>query len=246
LNVVDVLVVGLVLLGGLRGYSRGLITGVANFLAGIAGFAIAALEYAKVLAWAEQHFHLQSWLEPQVFRLIWPLVQAQAKNPNGQVLGGITRLAPDLSSGLPGGNIPGLSSVVQGVLQQVGHRLAGIVTENILRLVAFGVVFYAVVLAARIVLAVLLKPLGILGGGLNRGGGFFFGALSSAVGLAVLVGIVSPVLPLGFGGSFGGLIQHSLSYPYLLGLFHVLDNLLSTQLTQKLLAPFALDKLKAF
>ena len=166
-NVIDVLVVGLVLLGGLQGYYRGLITGVANFLAGIAGFVVAALEYAKVLAWAEQQFNLQSWLEPQVFRLIWPLVEVQGKNLNGKVLGGITQLAPDLSSGLVNGNIPGLSSVVQGVMQQVGHRLAGIVTENILRLVAFGVVFYAVVLAAQIALAFLLKPLGIVGGGLN-------------------------------------------------------------------------------
>jgi len=240
-NLIDVLIVGFVLLGALHGYQRGLITSIVNFLSWIIGFLVASWQYMAVLRWTEQYFPLQQWLEPVIYRALLPTVESKASSLQQKVLGNIFGAIPEeWSSIFSSLNLTGVK--MPQTIEQMTHSLAGIVTENILSLLAFGLVFYCVVLLMQLLAAILLRPFGSLIGSFNRGGGLMFGGLSSLIGLSVLAGLLSPFIQLGVGGSFTGLIQNAYFYPYLVETFNVLDQLFSAQLREKLFEPLSMGK----
>jgi uncharacterized membrane protein required for colicin V production len=235
MNLIDVLILGFVLLGALHGYRRGLITSIVNFLSSIVGFLVATWEYMAALRWAQQYFPLQQWLEPVIYRAILPAVQAKALSLQQQVVGKMSGVLPQEWRSIFDSTKP--PSVQAQAIEQVTHSLSGTLTESILRLIAFGFVFYLVVLITQLLASILLRPFGSWGGTFNRGGGLMFGGLSALIGLAVLAGLFSPLIKLDAGGSFNTLIQNSFFYHYLVGIFNSLDQVFSVQLRQKLLEP---------
>lgn len=241
MNLIDVLILGFILLGALHGYQRGLITSIVNFLSSIVGFLVASWEYKAVLRWASQYFPLQQWLEPAIYRFILPAVQSKVSTVQQQVLENILGgLPPEWQSIFASANLP-VGQMPQAI-EQVTHRLAGVFTESILSLIAFGFVFFFVVFLIQVLVAILLRPFGSWGGSLNRGGGLMFGGLSALIGLAVLAGLLSPLLKWGVDGDFNVLMQNSYFFPYLVKIFHVLDQVFSAQLNQKLLEPLSQGK----
>ncbi len=241
MNLIDVLILGFILLGALHGYQRGLITSIINFLSSIVGFLVASWEYMVVLHWAEQYFPLQQWLEPMIYRAMLPVVQSKAGTLQQQALGNILgALPPEWRNILAPLNLPSVQ--IPQAIEQVTQRLAGMFTEHILNLIAFGCVFFGVVILLQLLVAILLRPFGSWGGAFNRGGGLMFGGLSALIGLAVLAGLFSPLLKSGASESINNLIQNSSFYPYLIGIFHALDQAFSAQLSQKLLEPLSLGK----
>ncbi|TGE34009.1 CvpA family protein [Desulfosporosinus sp. Sb-LF] len=241
MNLIDILILGIILLGALRGYQRGFLTSVVNFLSSIAGFLVATWEYAAVLRWVQQYLPLQRWLEPVIYRAILPSVESKASTLQQQALGNILgALPPEWRGIFAQANIPGVQ-MTQGI-EQVTHRLAGMLTERILNLIAFGFVFYLVVLLIQVLAAIFLHPFGSWGGSFNRGGGLVLGGLSALIGLSILAGLSFPLLQLGVGGSFKTLVQNSYFFPYLGQIFHSLDQAFSAQLDQKLLDPLSLRK----
>ncbi|EGW39004.1 CvpA family protein [Desulfosporosinus sp. OT] len=241
MNLIDVLIMGFVLFGALHGYQRGLITSVINFLSSIVGFVVASWEYMAALQWAEQHFPLQKWLEPVIYQAILPIVQSKASSLQQQALGNILGALPSewrnifASLNLPNVQMP-------QAIEQVTHRLAEALTERALSLIAFGCVFFIVVILIHLLVSILLRLFGIWGGAFNRGGGLIFGGLSALICLAVVAGLSSPLLKMGVGGGINDLIQNSNFYPYLTGIFQTLDQAFSAQLSQKLLEPLSLGK----
>jgi len=236
MNLIDILILGFTLLGALHGYRKGLISSIVNLLSSIVGFLVASWKYMFALQWVEQYFPLQKWLEPVVYRAILPAVQSKASSLQNQSLSNILGALPpewrSLFENLSGVQLP-------QVIEQVTHRLAGMFTERILSLIAFGCVFYIVVFIMQLLFSILLRPFGRWGGSLNRGGGLLFGGLSALIGMAVMAGLFSPLLQLGVGGSFNALIQNSAFYPYLVEIFRVLDQVFAAQLSQKLLEPLS-------
>lgn len=240
-NLIDVLIVGFVLLGALQGYRRGLITSVVNFFSWIAGFLVASWQYMTALRWAEQYFPLQQWLEPVIYRALLSSVESKVSSLQGQVLGNIWGVLPEeWRNNFPSLNLSGVQ--IPQNAEQMTHHLAGMITENILSLFAFGFVFYCVVLLIQLLVAILLRPFGSWSGSFNRGGGLIFGGLSSLIGLSVLASLLSPFLQLGVSGGFIVLIQNSHLYPYLLEIFNGLDQVFSAQLREKLLEPLSMGK----
>lgn len=236
MNLIDIFILGLILLGALRGYQRGLISSIVNFLSSVVGFLVASWKYMVALRWAEQYFPLQQWLEPVIYRAILPSVQSKASSLQHQALGNILGTLPpewrSLFENLPSVQIP--QAIEQGT-----HRLAGMFTERILSLIAFGCVFYIVVFIIQLFFSIILRPFGSWGGSLNSGGGLLFGGLSALIGLSVMAGLFSPLLQLGVGGSFNALIQSSSFYPHLVQIFRTLDQMFTAQLSQKLLEPLS-------
>ncbi|MFZ3131085.1 MAG: CvpA family protein [Desulfosporosinus sp.] len=232
----DILIIGIILLGALFGYQKGLISSIVNFLSSIVGFVVASWKYMAALSWAEQYFPLQQWLEPVIYKAILPVVQSKASSLQNQASGNILgSLPPEWRS-----IFENLSSVqMPQAIEQVTHHLAGMFTERILSLIAFGCVFYIVMIVIQLLFSILLHPFGSWGGSLNRGGGLLFGGLSALVGMAVMAGLFSPLLQLGFGGSLNALVQSSSFYPYLVEIFCVLDQVFAAQLSQKLLEPLS-------
>ena len=241
MNLIDVLILGLILLGALHGYQRGLITSIVNFLSNIVGFVIASWEYMLALHWAEQYFPLKQWLEPLIYRGLLPTVQSKASTLQQQTVGNILgALPPEWRNIFASLNVP----VVQmpQAIEQVTHSLAGLLAERILSLIAFGCVFLVVVLLIQLLAVILLRPFGSWGGAFNRGGGLLFGGLGALIVMSVMAGLFAPLLNLGLGGSVNGLIQNSTLYPYLVGIFHALDQAFSAQISQKLIEPLSLGK----
>lgn len=244
MNIIDVLIIGIVLLGVLQGYRRGLLSGIAGLIGTLGGFVLASLKYEAVLGWAEKHFPLQSWLEPTIYKIVWTQVQTQANTLDGKILDKILALFPvELRSLIQNGNTSSLQSVTQGVLEQASHRIAGVLAEDLLRLIAFGVVFYSVVILVNFAVGLFLKPLGLLGGTINHGGGLILGGLTSIIALSVLAGLLSPFLGLSIGTNAATVIKESTLYPYLLQVFKVLDRIFSMQLVTRLLEPLPLKSL---
>ena len=236
MNLIDILILGLVLLGALHGYQRGLIASIINFLSSIVGFIIASWKYMFALRWVEQYFPLQQWLEPVIYKAILPAVQSKASSLQNQTLSSILGALPSEWRN----SIDNLSGVqVPETIEQVTHSLAGMFTEGILSLIAFGCVFYIVVFIIQLLFSILLRPFGSWGGSLNRGGGLLFGGLSAIIGMSVVAGLFSPLLQLGVGGSFNALVQSSSFYPYLVEIFRVLDQAFAAQINQKLLEPLS-------
>ncbi len=242
MNIVDVLILGLILLGALQGYRRGLLSGLANFMGSLAGFVLAAHNYEAVLKALEKRFPLQVWVEPFVYKVIWAQIQTQAQVLNGSILEQILSLFPlELRSLVTNGK-GALQSVTQGVLEEAAHRMAVSLAENLLRLFAFALVFYGVYLLVHLAVGIFLRPLGAFSGTLNHGGGLMFGGLSVFVALAVLTGILSPVLALGISPKLV-LIQESWFYPQFLQLFKLLDQVFAAQVVPKLLDPLQLKNI---
>ncbi len=238
MNLLDILILGLILIGALRGYQKGLLSSIVNFLSYIVGFLVASWKYMVALQWVQQYLPLQQWLEPVIYKAILPSVQSKAASLQHQALGNILGALPQewrsLFENLSGVQMP-------QAIEQVTHRLAGMFTERILSLIAFGCVFFLVVFIVQLAFSILLRPFGSWSGLLNRGGGLLFGGLSVLIGLSVLAGLFSPLLPLGIGGSFSALIQSSSVYPYLVEIFYQLDQMLAAQLSQRLLEPLSQD-----
>lgn len=247
MNIIDIFILGIIALGALQGYRRGLITGIANFAGSIVGFLIASTQYLKALTWAEQRFPLKQWVEPFVYNMVKPAVQARAGNLNQQIIDKVISLIPpNVLSLLGNASSLNINNLAKGGVDTIAHSIAGILTEDILRVLAFGILYYFTVLLIQFLVGILLKPLGIFGGTLNRGGGFVFGALGSLIALAVLAGLFSPVLQLGKNGTLATLIDQSLFYPFLLQVFNMLDSLFKVQLKEKLLQPFDLELYKQY
>jgi uncharacterized membrane protein required for colicin V production len=242
MNIVDVLIVGIIILGALQGYHKGLITGLANFVGGIVGLIIAAYSHSTLLMWLEGQFHIRERLEPVIYNIIKPAIETQAKSIDGKVLEAVSQMFPlelrSLLSDTDGAT--GLSSISQNALQQIGHKLSGALTDNLLKLAAFAAVFFLVVIIIQVVVKILLGSLGVVGGATNRGGGFFFGGLCALLGLVVVAGVVAPLIKLGIGGNVDNIVNQSNLYPYLLSLFQLADNLLKAHLVPQIWSQLSL------
>lgn len=236
MNLIDIIILGFILLGALHGYRKGLISSIIDLLISIVGFLVASWKYMAVLSWVEQYFPLQQWLEPVIYRAILPSVQSKASSLQHQALGNILGALPpewrSLFENLSGVQIP-------QALEQVSHRLAGMVAESILSLIAFVCVYLIVVFIIQLLFSIFLRPFGSWSGSLNRGGGLMLGGLSALIVMAVIAGLLSPLLQLGVAGSFNALVQSSTFYPYLVEIFRVLDQVFAAQLSQKLLEPLS-------
>lgn len=236
MNLLDILILGFILFGALLGYQKGVISSIFTLLSYIVGFFIASWKYMSVLRWAEHYFPLQQWLEPVLYRAILPYIQAKASSIQNQASDSILGVLPwDLSSLI--GNLFGVQ--MSQAVELVSHRLAGVFTELLLSLIAFCCVFFLVVIIIQRFFSLLFSPFGKWGGSLNRGGGLLFGGLSALMGMSIVAGLLSPLLQLGFGGSINPLIQNSVFYSWLLGIFRLMDQAFAAQLSHKLLEPLS-------
>ncbi|WP_206811267.1 CvpA family protein [Paradesulfitobacterium ferrireducens] len=232
MNLIDVLIIGFILLGALQGYRKGFLTGLVNLLASIVGLVLAASQYLNVYNWLERTFSLQSLVEARVYKLILPRLQGELTTQ------GLSQILPSLPNGwgdLFGGlaTLPNMQSVVpQQVFEEAAHRLAGVISQNLLYLFAFALVYIVIVALAQIIWSIIMAPFGAVGGAANRGGGLILGGLASLLGLAILAGIISPVLKLGFNGTVFSLIESSLLYPYLIHIFDLVIRLFSIKVTE--------------
>lgn len=243
MNIFDILVLGIVLLGALQGYRKGLISGLVSLVGHILGLVLAAKEYLKVLSWMDQNTPIRNWIEPAIYKLILPSIESKAQLTGQQTLERILSMFPKEIRDLIGnGNTPDFQAYTQTAIQTVAHNFSGLVTDNLLKIIAFGLTYSVIVLAVEILTSLILSPFGLFSGTVNRGGGFLVGALGSFVGLAVFVGLISPLITFAGTDSVWGLLPRSQSYTYLVQTFNYLGDILRLNLDQGFTLPLDFTK----
>ncbi|MDA8229502.1 MAG: CvpA family protein [Desulfitobacterium hafniense] len=245
MNFFDIIIFGLVLLGALQGYRKGLLTGIGNLIGNILGFVVAANEYITVLNWLEKQFPIRQWVEPAIYKLVLPSVKAQASKVEQQALDKVMGLIPQEWRSLIPGNVGSdYSSLSQAATQNAAAKISVVLTDNVLRIFAFTLVYFVVVLLIQVLVAALLSPLGRYGGLLNEGGGFLFGALSVFVGLSIIAGLLSPVVQIfSSSGSIWQSMIGSMSYPYLVKTYNFLQHFLAIGINDTFFKDFPTGKI---
>jgi uncharacterized membrane protein required for colicin V production len=244
MNIFDILILGFVLLGALQGYRKGLITGIVSLLGTLLGLVLAAREYLKVLAWIDKNTPIREWINPFVYKFMLPSVESQAKIAQQQTLERILSMFPkELRNLIGSGSVPDFQSYTQSAVQAIAKDLSGIVTDNLMKMLAFAITFSFIVLIIQIIAFLILSPVGLLSGTVNRGGGFLLGGISAFIGLAVFIGLFSPFVTLAGQATPWGLLQESQSYPYLVKTFSYLVEMLRLNLDQGLTVPLDFTKI---
>lgn len=244
MNIFDILILGFILLGALQGYRKGLISGLVSLVGSILGLILAAKEYLRVLAWIDQYTPVRKWLEPAIYKLLLPSVESQAQLAGQQTLERILAMFPKELRDLVGsGTVPDFQAYTQSAVQAVAKNLSGIVTDNLLKVIAFALTYTFIILIIGILTSLILSPFGFFSGTVNRGGGFFLGGLSSFVGLAVFVGLLSPFITFAGADTLWGLLQKSESYPYLVQTYSYLVEVLRLNLDQGFTLPLDFTKI---
>lgn len=238
MNIVDILIVGLVLLGALRGYHKGLFTSLLNFIGNIGGFLLASLTYLQIYNWLESRFHLQELLEPVIYSFGLSMFQTQKDSLENSIFNNLMSIMPpEMRAIIPNGSLQGINVLPPDLAKQF-HSISTAFSEKLLHILTFILAFWILSVLIRFIGILLIKPLGLLGETVNHGGGMLFGGLAAIIVLAVLAGIFSPVIELNLNKTWIKLIHEAYFYPSLINIFHFLDNALSAQLSQKLLGPF--------
>lgn len=196
-NVFDLVVLVLIGVGGITGFQKGLITGIARLAAKIAAIAAALLFHRQFLDTVEPVFNVRDIIEPRIEGFLINIAETKAvSGPLGEA----------------------------GVLiQPVLAEATSVVTDYTLKICSILVLFLLVSLALNIIISLVITPLAKSLGLLNRGGGLFFGALSTYVVLCLIIGLVSPFL----ASSGSGVLNSSLVYPWLIGGYEVFLSILA-------------------
>ncbi|HWQ89455.1 MAG TPA: hypothetical protein VN374_05735, partial [Desulfitobacteriaceae bacterium] len=225
------------------GYRRGLITGLAQIVGIIIGFLVASMEYLSVMPWLKQFLPLQTWLESLVYKLVLPSFQNQAGAVTQQGLDKFLEALPtDVKHYLAASNMLGgqpAATLTQSYLENIAHSIATYISDKILALLAFILVLFVVAIIITALINILFVPLKIFRGPVKRVGGIIFGGLSAFLILAILSGLLLPVIELNTQSSGLLLLQRSFFLPYLLQTFQLLRELFYLQLGQDLQTTFS-------
>jgi uncharacterized membrane protein required for colicin V production len=147
-------------------------------------------------------------------------------------------LPKELRDQIGSGAVTDVQSYTQNALQTITTNLSEGVTEALLKAIAFALTYFIFVLIIQILISLILGPLDLFSGSINRGGGFFVGAVGAFVGLAIFFGLLAPFIELAGTDTLWGLLQRSESYPYLVGTFTHLVDILRLNLEQGFALPF--------
>lgn len=201
MNTFDIIVVIVLALGGLAGFQKGLLTGVSRFVGKIAAIGIAIVFHIKFLSIVEPILELREKISPKINGILSKIIESKAAGGQGQYLN--------------------TDALVQPILGEATIVL----TDYLLRIGSLILLFILSGVVINLIITVVIDPLAKSLGIVNRGGGLAFGALSAAVGLCLIIGLISPFLSSTNPGALN--LNESLSYPWVIGGYDLLTGILS-------------------
>ncbi|SHN69526.1 CvpA family protein [Desulfitobacterium chlororespirans] len=244
MNSFDMLILAIVLIGAIQGYRKGLISGLISLGGSILGLVLAAKNYPILLQWLEQNTPLRDWLETVMYQRMLPSVQAKAAMIQEETLDKILSMFPEeFKDILSGSNLPDMQIYTDSVMQSIAQNFTQAFADNALKIISFALIYFGVILLVEIVSAILLAPLGLLTTTINGGGGFIVGGLVTFLGLAIFVGLFSPLITMANPDETIGFFENSTLYPYLKETFAYLGELLRFNIEQGLKWPLDLQEL---
>lgn len=238
MNIFDILILGFIILGALQGYRKGLISGFLSLAGSILGLIFAAKEYMRVLAWLDQYTPIRQWLEPVIYKIMLPSVEAQAQITQQQALERILSMIPQELRNLVGsGTVPDFQAYTQSAIQGIAQTMSGVLTDNLLKVIAFALTYFLINIIIEVISSLILSPLRLFSGTVNRGGGFILGGLGALVGLSVFLGLLAPFITLTGQDTPWALLQEAQSYPFLVQIFNYLVEIFRINFDQGLTMP---------
>lgn len=211
MNIIDLIIIGLMLLGAVGGYQRGFLGSIVGLFSSILGL-LAAYHYYPVLAmWSNDQFQLEQRMA-EFFQEHLPLPQAVSQFRIDKIP------FPDLSQYLDKLDLPG---ALQGQLvpylqrlsfdmtvqyqQKLGQILYQFLASIILNGIAFLIIWFIVDRSINLLLYLYTRMIkGNLLGAYDSIGGFIVGILLTFLTLTIFLGLVTPLL------NFAGLAQPTL------------------------------------
>lgn len=245
MNFFDILVLVIVLLGAIQGYRKGLISGLISLGGSLVGLVVAAKNYQTLLEWLDQNTPFRGWLEAVIYKRMLTSVQDKAELMQEQTLEKFLSIFPEeFKKGMLGGaNLSDMQIYTDSVLQSIAQNFTYTLTDNALKIIAFALIYFGVIVALEIISAILLAPLGLFSGTINGGGGFIVGGVVSFLGLAIFVGLFSPFLTIANPGDTIGFLESSTTYPYLKQTFAYIGELLRLNFEQGLGLPLDFENI---
>jgi uncharacterized membrane protein required for colicin V production len=187
------------LFGGIAGFQKGLITGLARFAGKITAIAVAVIFHKQFLNAVDPLLGVRRMVEPQIAAFLAKVIEKKA------------------SAGGPFNS----HSVLQPVINDATIAL----TDYILKIGSLLLLFILVTIIINIIIALVINPLAKSLGFVNRGGGLVFGILGVVVGVCLVIGLLSPFLTTISPGVLK--INNSLIYPWIMDGYKMLSGIIS-------------------
>ncbi|UWG97249.1 CvpA family protein [Dehalobacter sp. DCM] len=168
MNTFDYILLVLLVLSGITGFHKGLITGLSRLIGNLAAIGIAVFFHKPFLNVIEPVFGLEERLKPKIVDFL-------------------TKIAENKASGTDGG-------ITDTVTQSIIGQTAPVLTDYILKIGSVLALFILVVCIINIIIALVITPLAKNLSFINRGGGFIFGLLTMLIVLSLILGFFSPIL----------------------------------------------------
>lgn len=194
----DMIALALLAIGGITGFQKGLITGIARLIGKIASIGIALIFHQPLLNIVEPTLSLEDKLRPIIGGFL-------IKIADNSILGGIQN-----------GNS-------QALTQAAIDQTTLVLTEYVLKIGSILVLFIIAAIVFNLIITLIITPLAKNLSFVNRGGGFAFGILSTSVVLVLVVGFFVPF----FTVTNPGFISNSVLYPWFIQGYHWLLSLIS-------------------
>lgn len=198
LNIVDLIILGILITGAVKGYNKGLLVSLASLFSKLIGLFVAYRFYPVLAQWANTQLHLSEKLAGFLQdRLVLPqsLQDLHFSNPALAEAGGyLDRLAlpgPLKMSLLEYMGKLGDNLVLFNVQQLLHNFLATIIINGIAFILIWFVVDKGIILVMMIVTS-LSRSTAV--GGLNRLAGLAVGLALSFLTLTILLGLFQPLL----------------------------------------------------
>lgn len=161
MNSFDILILAIVLIGAIQGYRKGLISGFISLGGNLVALILAAQNYRILLQWLDQNLPLRGWLEAAIYKRILPNVESKAAQVEEQTVEKFLSIFPEeFRSVLGGSNLPDVELYTDSALQSITQNFAQALSDNAMKIIAFGLVYFGVILVIEIISALLLAPLG--------------------------------------------------------------------------------------
>ena len=187
MNTFDIIILTLLVLGGIIGFRKGLITGISRFVGKILAIGFAFAFHDEFTIILEELFGLSKIIEATLNGILVKVIDG------------------NMTSDLYGDS--------DNLLQPAVGLLTSI-SEYILLIFSIAVLFIIASFLINLVISLIISPVARKLGLINRGGGFAFGVLSSFIVLCLFIGLFTPFLNL--PGNKVLSIGNSLLYPLML------------------------------
>jgi len=195
----DIIILVLLALGGIAGFQKGLITGVAKLIGKIAAIGIAFVFNRQFLGLIENIVEVREMVEPRVGNFLARVLEVR------------------IAEGAYGNS----NALIEPVLGQATTAM----TNYVLKIGSIIILFILAVFIINLIIAVVITPLAKSLSFVNRGGGLAFGVLSSGIVLCLIVGLLNPFLSTAGPGALE--VNQSLLFSWMVGIYKLLISFIS-------------------